>query len=82
MNSTALGVFGSGWAWLCKNPAGELSIIGTPNQNSPVSQQLSPLLTIDVWEHAYYLKFQNRRNEFVDNFWNMVDWDVVSERFG
>jgi Fe-Mn family superoxide dismutase len=82
INNAALGVFGSGWAWLCKDAAGELSIIGTPNQDSPVSLQLTPLLTIDVWEHAYYLKFQNRRKDFVENFWNMVDWDIVSKRFG
>ena len=82
MNATALGVFGSGWAWLCKDASGDVSIISTPNQDSPASLSLTPLLTIDVWEHAYYLKFQNRRNEFVENFWNMVDWDVVSNRLG
>ncbi len=82
INDAALGVFGSGWAWLCKDNAGNLTITTTPNQDSPVSLNLTPLLTIDVWEHAYYLKFQNRRNEFVENFWNMVDWDVVSKRFG
>jgi len=81
MNKAALSVFGSGWAWLCKDAKGALSIIGTPNQDSPVSLNLTPLLTIDVWEHAYYLKYQNRRNEFVENFWNMVDWEVVSKRF-
>lgn len=82
MNNAALGVFGSGWAWLCKDGAGDLSITTTPNQDSPVSLHLTPILTIDVWEHAYYLKFQNRRNEFIENFWNMVDWGVVSKRLG
>lgn len=82
MNDAALGILGSGWAWLCKDGSGDLSITTTPNQDSPVSLHLTPILTIDVWEHAYYLKFQNRRNEFVGNFWNMVDWDVVSKRLG
>ena len=82
MNAAALGVFGSGWAWLCKHASGELMITSTPNQDSPVSAGLTPLLTIDVWEHAYYLKYQNRRNEFVENFWNMVNWDVVTNRLG
>jgi len=81
MNKAALGVFGSGWAWLCKKGSGNLVIVGTPNQDSPVSMNLKPLLTIDVWEHAYYLKFQNRRNDFVENFWTMVDWDVIANRF-
>ena len=82
MNAAALGVFGSGWAWLCQNTSGDLLITSTPNQDSPVSAGLTPLLTIDVWEHAYYLKYQNRRNEFVEKFWNMVDWDIVAKRLG
>jgi len=76
----ALGVFGSGWAWLVKDSSGILSIIGTQNQDSPATMGLTPLLGIDVWEHSYYLKFQNRRAEYIDNFWNIIDWDVVSKR--
>jgi Fe-Mn family superoxide dismutase len=81
MNAGALGVFGSGWAWLCKDAAGKLTILGTPNQDSAVSQGLTPVLAIDVWEHAYYLKYQNRRNEYVENIWNVIDWGKVAERF-
>ena len=81
MNAAALAVFGSGWAWLCKDAASNLVIVGTPNQDSPVSQGLAPIMTIDVWEHAYYLKYQNRRNDFVENFWNMLDWHKIAERF-
>jgi Fe-Mn family superoxide dismutase len=77
----SVGVFGSGWGWLCKDKSGGLVITTTPNQDSPVSTDLTPLLAVDVWEHAYYLKYQNRRQEFVEKFWELIDWDVVSERF-
>lgn len=77
----SLGVFGSGWGWLCKKGDGNLVIVGTPNQDSPVSDGLTPLLGIDVWEHSYYLHYQNRRAEYIDNFWNVVDWEVVANRF-
>jgi superoxide dismutase, Fe-Mn family len=81
MATAAMNQFGSGWAWLSKKTDGSLLIHATPNQDSPVSEGLYPLLTIDVWEHAYYLKFQNRRDEFITNFWNLVNWDEVENRF-
>lgn len=73
-------VFGSGWAWLVLED-GKLQITTTPNQDSPYTQGQIPLLGIDVWEHAYYLKYQNRRPEFIAAFWQVVDWQVVSNRF-
>lgn len=76
----ALGQFGSGWAWLSLNGK-ELVIEQTSNQDSPLSQGRAPLFTIDVWEHAYYLKYQNRRPEYVAAFYNVVHWDFVSERY-
>jgi Fe-Mn family superoxide dismutase len=81
MTSAALNQFGSGWAWLSKKKDSSLLIHSTPNQDSPISEGLFPLLTIDVWEHAYYLKYQNKRDEFVTNFWNMVNWEEVEKRF-
>ncbi len=77
----AMGRFGSGWAWLSKRNDGTLIIESTPNQDSPLSQGLIPLLGIDVWEHAYYLQYQNRRNEFIDAFWDIVKWDEIERRF-
>jgi Fe-Mn family superoxide dismutase len=77
----AAGRFGSGWAWLCKDKTGKLLIKDFPNQDSPVTQGLTPLLGIDVWEHAYYLKYQNRRPDYVTAFWNVVNWKDVAERF-
>lgn len=77
-------VFGSGWVWVCVNQAGDkLEIVGTPNQDNPLMKGVSdeikfPILGIDVWEHAYYLKYQNRRPEYLSNFWNVVNWDKVS----
>ncbi len=76
----AAGVFGSGWAWLALSGK-ELEIDSTPNQDSPVSQGKTPLLGIDVWEHAYYLKHQNKRPEYVEAWWNVVDWDFVTMRY-
>ena len=76
----ANGRFGSGWAWLVKKGSG-LAVVSTANQDNPMSEGLTPLLGIDVWEHAYYLKYQNRRAEYVANWWNVVNWDEVARRF-
>ena len=77
--------FGSGWAWLVLNAEGKLEIGNTPNQDNPLMDvsalKGSPLLTIDVWEHAYYLKYQNKRPDYVEAFWNVINWDEVSKRF-
>ena len=80
-SEVAATVFGSGWAWLVKDPAGKLAIVKTPNQDSPISQGQFPLLGIDVWEHAYYLKYQNRRPEYIENWWNVVNWEQVEALF-
>lgn len=74
--------FGSGWAWLVKDNAGALSIQSTANQDSPYMQGVLPLLGVDVWEHAYYLSYQNRRADYVAAWWNVVDWSAVERRFG
>jgi Fe-Mn family superoxide dismutase len=76
-SNTAALLFGSGWTWLTLSQ-GELSIVATPNQDSPISQGMIPLLGLDVWEHAYYLKYQNKRNEYVANWWNVVNWGEVA----
>ena len=73
--------FGSGWAWLVKNSDGSVAVTKTANQDSPVSGGQTPLLGVDVWEHAYYLKYQNKRPEYLDAFWNVVNWDYVASRF-
>ena len=79
--AAAGGRFGSGWAWLVKNDQKELSIISTANQDSPLSDGLTPLLGLDVWEHAYYLKYQNRRADYIDAFWHVVNWTKVAELY-
>ena len=80
-SKAALTVFGSGWAWLVLNENKELEIVQTKNQDCPLSINKIPLLAIDVWEHAYYLKYQNKRAEYVENFFNVIDWDKVNELY-
>ena len=72
--------FGSGWSWLVHDGSG-LAVVGTPNQDNPISAGKTPLLGVDVWEHAYYLKYQNRRPDYLDAWWNTVNWGQVAERF-
>jgi Fe-Mn family superoxide dismutase len=76
----AAGRFGSGWAWLVAD-GGKVSITSTPNQDSPIMEGKTPILGLDVWEHAYYLKYQNKRPDYISAFWNVVNWDEVSKRF-
>ncbi|MDX1531075.1 MAG: superoxide dismutase [Rhodothermales bacterium] len=79
--NAATGQFGSGWAWLVVDESGGLDIVGMPNQDAPVMAGLKPLLGIDVWEHAYYLKYQNKRADYVDAFFNVINWDEVDRRY-
>src|SRR3954453_23410060 len=73
--------FGSGWAWLVADGSGGVDLVATANQDNPISNGQVPLVGVDVWEHAYYLKYQNRRPDYIDAWWNTVDWDKVAERF-
>ncbi|QJQ99210.1 superoxide dismutase [Halomonas sp. PGE1] len=77
----ALGRFGSGWAWLCVTPQKGLVVENSLNQDSPLSNGNTPVLGLDVWEHAYYLKFQNKRPDYVAEFFNVIDWDEVERRY-
>jgi superoxide dismutase, Fe-Mn family len=78
--TTATNHFGSGWAWLVAD-GGKLDVIGLPNQDSPFMEGKTPLLGLDVWEHAYYLKYQNKRPDYIEAWWNTIDWDAVSKRY-
>lgn len=75
----ALGQFGSGWAWLVVDKDGKLKVEATANQDNPISKGKNPVLGIDVWEHAYYLKYTNKRADYIDQWWNLVDWNKVEE---
>ena len=79
--AAATGRFGSGWAWLVVKPNGSLEVYSTANQDSPLMQGDAPILGLDVWEHAYYLKYQNRRPEYVTTWWNVVNWNAVAEKY-
>lgn len=79
--TTATGQFGSGWGWLVVDGSGKLDVLSLPNQDSPLSQGLTPILGVDIWEHAYYLKYQNRRPDYVAAWWNVVNWPKVNELY-
>lgn len=80
-SAAATGRFGSGWAWLVVNKSGKLEVVSTPNQDNPVSDNKTPILGLDVWEHAYYLKYQNRRPDYIEAFFNVVNWDQVAKNY-
>ncbi len=81
-SKAAMGRFGSGWAWLVSDKSGKLQVVSTANQDSPLTDGAKPILGLDVWEHAYYLNYQNRRADYVAAWWNVVNWENVADRFG
>ena len=82
LTKAAVGRFGSGWGWLAVDSDRKLKVLATPNQDSPISQGMTPVLGVDVWEHAYYLKYQNRRPDYVAAWWNVINWGEVGKRYG
>jgi len=81
LNASGLARFGSGWAWVVADKSGKLTIESTPNQDTPVFEKKTPIMGVDVWEHAYYLKYQNRRADYLAAWWNVVNWTEVGKRF-
>jgi len=81
LKAAGLSVFGSGWAWLVADSTGKLSIFKTPNQDTQIPANLTPVLNLDVWEHAYYLKVQNRRAEYIDNWFNVINWEAAEQNY-
>lgn len=81
-SQTAIGTFGSGWGWLVKNGSGGVELVSTSNAGCPLTAGQTPLLTCDVWEHAYYIDYRNARAKYVETFWNLVNWDFVARNFG
>jgi len=81
VSGAGVGRFGSGWAWLIKNKSGGLEVISTPNQDSPLMDGNTPIVGVDVWEHAYYLKYQNRRADYLKAWWNVVNWDAIAKSY-
>ncbi|MFZ5802632.1 MAG: superoxide dismutase [Candidatus Omnitrophota bacterium] len=79
-SDAAANLFGSGWAWLVKNPAGALEIVQTSNAANPMTTKLKPILTCDVWEHAYYIDYRNLRPKYIESFWNLVNWDFAESQ--
>jgi Fe-Mn family superoxide dismutase len=84
-NAAAATRFGSGWAWLCAHNGGKLEVCSTANQDNPIMPNIgcggTPILGLDVWEHAYYLNYQNRRPDYISAFWNVINWDEVQKRY-
>jgi len=81
VNTAGANQFGSGWAWLVVDGSGQLDVVSTPNQDSPLTNGQTPVVGVDVWEHAYYLKYQNKRPAYLEAFWNVVNWDVAGRNY-